>query len=191
MKLSALRPGFRFWLVILLLVLGGGLTLLDPRESNVPDLVPNDKTGEPDYYLVDARLTRFDAQGTPHQRIDTPRLVHTPLDDVTRVDQPDLALIDDSGREWIADADNGELGPDGNPLTLSGNAHLEAPAERWQLDTEVLVYDSDSGHVWSETPAVLRQPPQQMQGERFDAWIHDNTARLTDNVTGQHPPEPQ
>ena len=191
MTWRSLRPGFRFWLVILLLVLGGGLALLDPRDGTVPDLITDDQAGEPDYYLIDATLTRFDTEGAPHQRITTPRLVHTPLDDITRVDQPDMELVDDSGRLWIATATDGELGPDGNPLTLTGDAHLEAPAERWQLDTEVLVYDSDSGHAWSETPAVLRQPPQEMRGERFDAWIHDNPARLTDNVTGYHPPEPQ
>jgi lipopolysaccharide export system protein LptC len=28
-----------------------------------------------------------------------------------------------------------------------------------------------------------------MSGDRFDAWIHDNRARLTDNVRGHHPPE--
>ncbi|MGQ7246925.1 LPS export ABC transporter periplasmic protein LptC [Halomonas sp. V046] len=186
-----LRPGFRFWLVLLLLALGAGLALLDPHDASVPNLIPKDQAGEPDYYLKNARLTRFDADGQPHQRVDTPRLVHTPLDDVTRLETPDIALIDDSGRNWLASAEQGVLGPDGNPLTLTGNAHLEAPAERWRLDTETLHYDNTDGHAWSETRAVLRQPPQEMVGDRFDAWIHDNRARLTDNVTGYHPPKPQ
>ncbi len=70
-----------------------------------------------------------------------------------------------------------------------GDARLRAPAERWELETETLHYDADTGHAWSTTPATLRQPPQRMSGERFDAWLHDNRARLTDNVRGHHPPE--
>lgn len=52
--------------------------MLDLQEAPAPGPVPGDGSGEPDYYLEDARLTRFDASGEPHQRLDTPRLTHTP-----------------------------------------------------------------------------------------------------------------
>lgn len=183
------RPGFRTGLLLLLLALGGALTMLDLREATRLGPVPEGETGEPDYFLENARLTRFDDQGRPHQRLDTPRLAHTPLDDITRLERPRVRLLDASQRTWLASGDRGVLGAGGNPLTLNGNARLLAPAERWQLDTEVLHFDADSGHAWSDTPALLRQPPQQMRGERFDAWLHDNRARLTDNVRGYHPPD--
>jgi lipopolysaccharide export system protein LptC len=183
------RPSFRVWLLLLLLALGGLLVWLDPRDTPDPGPVPRDEAGEPDYYLEEARLTRFDAEGRAHQRLDTPRLVHTPHDDVTRATTPVAQLFDRGGRRWIASGDEGRLGPGGNPLTLTGEARLLAPEERWQLDTEVLHFDADTGHAWSETPALLQQPPQHMRGDRFDAWIHDNRARLTDNVRGHHPPE--
>ncbi len=189
MALSLPRPWFRFWLLLVLLALGGVLVLLDPRDQPERGPIPRDAAGEPDYYLEGARLTRFDDQGRAHQRLDTPRLSHTPQDDITRLETPDARLFDSAGRVWHAEADSGTLGPGGNPLTLSGSARLHAPEERWQLDTEILHFDADSGHAWSETPAQLQQPPQRMSGERFDAWIHDNRARLTDNVRGHHPPE--
>ena len=188
MAWSLPRPSFRVWLLLILLALGGALVLLDPRGGPEYGEVPRDEAGEPDYYLEGARLTRFDAEGRAHQRLDTPRLVHTPHDDVTRLQTPDARLHDSAGRVWYAQADSGVLGPGGNPLTLSGDARLNAPEERWQLDTEVLHFDADTGHAWSDTPALLRQPPQRMSGDRFDAWIHDNRARLTDNVRGHHPP---
>ncbi|CAM3554071.1 LPS export ABC transporter periplasmic protein LptC [Halomonas lysinitropha] len=183
------RPGFRTGLLVLLLALGGGLAMLDLGEDPPPGPVPGGEAGEPDYYLEEARLTRFDTQGRPHQRLDTPRLTHTPHDDITRLERPKARLLDDSGRSWLASGEQGTLGTGGNPLTLSGDARLLAPAERWQLDTEVLHFDAESGHAWSDTPALLRQPPQRMRGERFDAWLHDNRARLTDNVRGHHPPD--
>ncbi|MFC2990798.1 MULTISPECIES: LPS export ABC transporter periplasmic protein LptC [Halomonas] len=183
------QPSFRVWLFLVLLALGGVMALLDTSSVREPGAVPRDAAGEPDFYLEGARLTRFDDEGSAHQRVETPRLVHTPHDDVTRLETPDARLVDNAGRVWLAEADRGVLGPGGNPLTLSGSARLHAPEDRWQLDTEVLHYDANSGHAWSDTPALLRQPPQRMSGERFDAWLHDNRARLTDNVRGHHPPE--
>lgn len=183
------RPSFRIWLFLLLLGLGGLIAWLDPWQAPVTGPVPTDEAGEPDYFLEEARLTRFDADGRAHQRLESPRLVHTPHDDVTRVATPLAHLIDREGRLWVASGNEGRLGAGGNPLTLSGDARLHAPEERWQLDTELLHFDADAGHAWSETPALLQQPPQRMRGERFDAWIHDNRARLTDNVRGYHPPE--
>ncbi|MFP4138679.1 MAG: LPS export ABC transporter periplasmic protein LptC [Halomonas sp.] len=183
------RPGFRTGLVLVLLALGAGLALLDQREPGPTGQVPRDAAGEPDFYLENARLTRFDAEGQPHQRVTTPRLSHTPEDDVTRLETPRTRLHDRDGREWRAAGERGELGPDGNPLRLDGDVRLEAPEERWELTTETLHYDADTAHAWSTTPATLRQPPQRMSGERFDAWLDDNRARLTDNVRGHHPPE--
>lgn len=185
------RPSFRVGLFLLLLVLGGGLALLDMRDDTSPGPVPRDAAGEPDYYLEGARLTRFDAAGRPHQQLQTPRLVHTPHDDVTRLTTPRARLLDDSLRVWLARSETGTLGPGGKRLTLEGNAELEAPAERWHLATEVLHYDTDAGHAWSATPVVLRQPPQTMRAERFDAWVDDSRVRLTDNVRGYHPPAPR
>lgn len=183
------RPSFRLWLVLILLVLGGVLALVERRGDVAPGPVPRDEAGEPDYYLEGVRLVRFDAQGRDHQRLETPRLVHTPQDDVTRLRTPSARLVDDSGRLWMASAESGILASGGNPLTLSGEARLVAPRERWQLDTEILHFDADSGHAWSETPALLQQPPQEIRGNRLDVWINDNHARLTDNVRGYHPPE--
>lgn len=189
MPLRLPRPSIRTWLLLLLLGLGGVIAWLDPWGVPTPGPVPTDEAGEPDYVLEQARLTRFDDQGRAHQRLRSPRLAHTPHDGVTRAATPQAHLIDRQGRLWEASGREGRLGPGGNPLTLSGDARLYAPEERWHLDTETLHFDADTGHAWSDTPALLQQPPQRMRGERFDAWIHDNRARLTDNVRGHHPPE--
>lgn len=189
MALRLPRPSFKVWLFLLLLGLGGLLTFLDQRDALIPGPIPRDEAGEPDYYLEGVRLTRFDTQGQAYQRLVTPRLVHTPNNDVTQLTTPDMRLISEAGRTWQANSDSGTLGPGGNPLTLSGNTRLRAPAENWQLDTEVLHYDAEQGHAWSNTPSVFRQPPQEMRAKRFDAWIQEDRLRLTDNVRGYHPPE--
>lgn len=181
------RPGFRTGLVLLIVALGGILTFLDPRDIILPSPVPGDSDDVPDYIIQGAHLTRFDENGQPHQRVESPRVVHTP-DDVTRLKRPVIHLIDDDQRTWVASALNGKLSNKEDLLTLEGQARLYAPEERWQLDTHTLHYDGNTDHVWSDDYSILRQPPQRMTGYHFDAWLDDNRATLTDNVRGYHPP---
>ncbi len=185
-RLSRLSP--KWWLALVLLALGGLLALIEQRNISLPTPPSTSESGEPDYYLEDATLTRFDASGSAHQRLETPRLTHTPDDDVTHLETPDARLVDDRGRVWFASADTGRLGASANPLTLSGDAQLKAPEQGWQINSEVLVYDADTGHAWSESAAVLRKFQQRVRGDRFDAWLDSGRLQLTGNVRGHHPP---
>jgi len=181
----------RLGLAVLLLLLGGGLAYLDQRGERQPEPVPSDPAGEPDYYLEDARMTRFDQQGRAYQRLDTPRMVHTPADDIIRAQAPHGYLIDDRQRQWQVTGDSGRLSRGGERLTLEGNARLVQPDQAWRLETDTLHYDSRDAHAWSDTPSVLRQHNQSMRGDRFDAWIDEDRMRLTDNVQGRLPQQPQ
>lgn len=184
--LSKLSP--KWWLALILLALGGLLALIEQRDIVLPGPAPTSASGEPDYYLEDVTLTRFDAAGTAHQRLETPRLTHTPVDDVTRFETPDARLVDDRGRVWFASADKGRLGANANPLTLSGDAQLQTPEQGWRINSEVLVYDADTGHAWSDSDTVLRKFQQRVRGDRFDAWLDSGRLQLRDNVRGHHPP---
>ncbi|GHB31183.1 LPS export ABC transporter periplasmic protein LptC [Salinicola rhizosphaerae] len=177
----------RLGLLALLLALGAGLTYLDQRGDRTPQPVPSDAAGEPDYYLEDASMTRYDEQGRAYQRLDTPRLVHTPSDDIIRAQTPHGYVVDDEQRRWQLTSDSGQLSRGGERLTLEGNARLVQPEQAWQLETQTLHYDNREAHAWSDTASVLRQHNQTMRGDRFDAWIDENRMRLTDNVQGNLP----
>jgi len=177
----------RLGLLALLLILGGGLTYLDQRHENDAGPTLGNTMGEPDYYLEDASMTRFDAQGQAYQRLETPRLVHTPSDDIIRTETPHGYLIDDQQRQWQVTSDTGIMNRSGEQLTLEGNARLVQPEQAWSLETQTLHYDNREAHAWSDTSAVLRQHNQSMRGDRFDAWINEDRMRLTDNVQGHLP----
>lgn len=177
----------RLGLLVLLLVLGGGLTYLDQRGENDQESVIGNTVGEPDYYLEDASMTRFDEQGRAYQRLETPRLVHTPSDDIIRTEAPHGYLTDDQQRQWQVTSQTGQLSRSGEQLTLQGDARLVQPAQAWSLETQTLHYDNREAHAWSDTPSVLRQHNQSMRGNRFDAWINEDRMRLTDNVQGRLP----
>ncbi|MGM8850286.1 LPS export ABC transporter periplasmic protein LptC [Salinicola sp. MH3R3-1] len=181
----------RLGLLVLLLALGGGLTYLDQRGDNDSGETLGNTAGEPDYYLEDASMTRYDEQGRAYQRLETPRLVHTPADDIIRTQTPHGYLTDDQQRQWQVTSDTGIMNRSGEQLTLEGNARLVQPEQAWSLETRTLHYDSRKAHVWSDTSAVLRQHDQSMRGDRFDAWIDEDRMRLTDNVQGRLPQQSQ
>lgn len=187
MSMRLLRPGFRFWLALLVIVLGALLTFLDPRDVMLPSPIPEGSEDTPDYIVEGVRLTRFDETGQPYQHMESPRVTHT-AGNITHLERPVAHLIDEDQRTWVASALSGTLRSKQDLLMLEGQARLFAPEERWQLDTHTLYYNSNEAHIWSDDYSVLRQPPQRMTGYRFDAWLDDNSATLTDNVRGYHPP---
>lgn len=176
-------------LLLLLLVLGGVLVLLTDRQPAPPGPVPQDEAGEPDYYLEQAELVRYDAEGLAHQRLNSPRLVHTPHDDVLRAETPRAELLDNAGRRWTVRGERGTLAD--QRLTLSGDARLNAPDAGWRLDTQELHLNTRTGHAWSDVPARFEAPPQHVEAERFEAWLEDERLHLEGRVRGHHPPARQ
>ncbi|MDV6318896.1 LPS export ABC transporter periplasmic protein LptC [Chromohalobacter sp. HP20-39] len=181
------RKWTRIALLLILVILGIGLAIVEQRNTSSPGPVPSDSAGEPDYYLEGVTMTRFNEQGIAHQTLKSPRLVHTPADDVIRATSPKATIRDAAGRQWNISGDKGRLGPQRDLLTLTGHAQLVQPEQGWRLNTDVLHYKSSTGHAWSDTEAVLRQHEQRVRGNRFDAWIDTDQARLSGDVRGHHP----
>ncbi|WP_447553202.1 LPS export ABC transporter periplasmic protein LptC [Vreelandella sp. EE22] len=178
----------RIWLPALVVALGFMLVWLDPRGPDIGEIDPDVQAQEPGHVLNDAELTLFGESGTIEQSLVTPHLVHTPQRALTEADDPRATLYDAEQRQWLASADHGILQADRQALTLIGSARLFAPDEGWQLDTERLHYDGLARHAYTQAPALLQQPPQQMSANRMDVWLDESQVRLTDNVRGTHPP---
>lgn len=190
-RLPSGRTRTRLGILLLVLVLGGVLTLIDQRGSLMsPGPAPDSEQGVPDYYLEGVIYTRFDAQGQVAQTMESPRVSHTPQDDVTRATTPHFTLLGDDGHRWTADGERAELGPEANTFELTGNAVLQQPEQGWQLETDVLHYDVPSRHAWSDSESIFTQNEQRTRGDRFDGWINEDRLSIQGNVQGYHPPVP-
>ncbi|MBP5980993.1 MAG: LPS export ABC transporter periplasmic protein LptC [Halomonas sp.] len=181
----------RVWLAGLVIALGILLVWLDPRGSQDQSVDLEAQAEEPGHVLENAEITLFGESGRIQQSLAAPLLVYIPQSTMAQATQPAATLFDSDNREWLANANEGELNTDTQELTLSGEARLIAPSEGWQLDTDLLHYDGLTRHAWSETPALLQQPPQRISASRMDVWLDDSQVRLTDNVSGHHPPVTQ
>ncbi|WP_181870722.1 LPS export ABC transporter periplasmic protein LptC [Vreelandella rituensis] len=186
MSRQALLPRW-LWIAGMVALLGGLLVYLDPRAPQEVAVDPAAQAEEPNHVLEGADMTLFGADGLIQQSIRTPHLVHIPQDSLTQVEMPRARLYDEQRREWLASADNGTVDIATHRLSLSGSARLIAPESGWQLDSEVLHYDSRQAHAWSDAPVLLQQPPQHMRALRMDTWLNDSQVRLTGDVQGYHP----
>lgn len=186
-----MRLKVRLWLGGLIIALGLLLVWLAPGGPQDIAIDPDAQAQEPGHVLENAEITLFGDNGNVLQSLTTPRLIHTPQRSETWIEEPSAILYDSEDRQWLASAEEGTLNTHTQSLVLSGSAHLIAPDEGWQLDTEQLRYDGLTRHAWSDTPILLQQPPQQMNASRMDVWLDESQVRLTDGVSSTHPPATQ
>ncbi|WNK21395.1 LPS export ABC transporter periplasmic protein LptC [Halomonas piscis] len=178
----------RAWLGLLVVALGVLLAWLDLRDTRQAPPDPAARAEEPGHVIENAELKLYDDAGNLTQRLASPHITHTPQQAITRFDMPHATLIDSEQREWRATANSGTLSGQQQRLTLDGDTRLTAPNQGWQLDTRTLHYDSVARHAWSDTPALLQQPPQRMRAQTLDAWLDTSKVRLKGQVRGFHPP---
>lgn len=178
----------RALLLLVIVMLGGLLAWLDLHDTRDAPPNPSARADEPGHVIENAELELYDEAGNLTQRLTSPRILHTPQLAMTRFDTPHATLIDSEQREWQATANTGTLNGEQERLKLDGDTRLTAPNEGWQLDTQTLYYDSQKAHAWSESPALLQQPPQRIRARRLDVWLDTSKVRLTDHVRGHHPP---
>ncbi len=178
----------RVWLLLVIVMLGGLLAWLDLHDNRSAPSDPSARADEPGHVIENAELELYDEAGNLTQQLTSPHILHTPQLAMTQLDTPHATLIDSEQREWQATANSGTLNGQQQRLKLDGDTRLIAPNEGWQLDTQTLYYDSQKAHAWSDSPALLQQPPQRIRAQRLDVWLDTSKVRLTDRVRGYHPP---
>ncbi|TVU73929.1 LPS export ABC transporter periplasmic protein LptC [Cobetia crustatorum] len=178
------RPSPRLWLMLLLLLVGGVLALIEQRNSLESAIGTQVNSGEPDYYLDGADMTRFDARGVPFQDMTSPHIEHTPEDDVTIAQAPKIRTNDSEDRRWYATGKRGVLSAGGDTFTLEGNAQLRQPSDAWTLDTDVLNYSREQNRAWSDVPVVITQNGQHIESNSFSADLSKDSAVLDGRVRG-------
>ncbi len=89
-------------LMVLLLLVSMGVLLVWLQDVNLP--APRTQLpaqyGEPDYYVENASLSRFDAQGQRLQKIDSVQVTHYPEKDLAVFEKPLLHHYAPSGQAW-------------------------------------------------------------------------------------------
>ncbi len=155
-------------IVIFLLVLGFGAVAVgwvyesrlrqqvETRELVIPDNI--------DYFLTNFNYRAMNTEGRLDYSLDSPRLEHYPLGDISRIETPSLQIFRDA-EPWQVDALHGEIEHRANLLRLRNRVVLQrtGPAALRML-TEHLLFEPERDLVTSETEVLMLG-----QGSRIEA----------------------
>lgn len=184
------QNAYRIGIVLLLLIAGAFLALIDQRSSlvNQRSPIPESDHGTPDQYLEQVEYTRYDDQGRPYQKIESPRISNFSNSDESIAEKPRLAMLDSHDRHWQATSDSGVVNQGNSHLELKGNAQVTEPSEQWRLVTDTLHYDREQGKIWSDSQSDFYQGQHKTSGDRFQAWTATSKAVLQGNISSTFVP---
>gem|GEM_PF-1845904 len=104
------QPGNRKLFSLLALVLiGGWLVWLQDLSKPPPRTALPQEHGEPDYYLEQAKLKRFNGEGRHFQTLEGEVITHYPESDLTYLTHPYVQHWTQSQQLWVIQAKEGEI----------------------------------------------------------------------------------
>lgn len=146
----------------------------------------------PGYYLKNAILTDYDANGVPSIRIHADR--------IDQVDHgPEVALYNvrvdyqsPSGPTWVMFGDTGRVETGGKIVDVAGNVRLEeeSPGQKSAavLHTDTLRYDVAGEIATTQSEVRIDFGPHALTGRGMVANLKERTMRLESKVNGRFQP---
>ncbi|SEI40020.1 LPS export ABC transporter protein LptC [Allopseudospirillum japonicum] len=146
------------WLGLLgLIALGILVWLMQETHYSPPETALPNAQGEPDYYLENARLTLFNAQGQAQHQIFTPKLTHYPQTQNVHLAQPQMLTLDQKGSQWQLLAQQAYYNEAQQDLRLEGNILLTQTESQLSIQLQALQLDLEQGLAYSEHALRLLQ----------------------------------
>lgn len=152
-----------------------------------------EKHGEPDYYVEEARLTRFNNQGQRLQTLKAKQVTHYPEKDLSLFEKPLLHHYSEQGQVWQVVAEQAEhLGED--------TIYLENKVVITPLDpdsvylpefsTERLWVDTQTGKAHTPDPVSFISPGGNTNGQGLEIYMNTGLAEILQAVEGHYLPSP-
>lgn len=126
----------------------------------------SEKDGTLEYYLTASHLTQYD---------------HKPR---TQLENPELVMANDKGN-WDIRGDQGEVQNNGNLIVFTGQVIANNSAQKVQLNTEKLRYNSNQGRVIAPGPVSLQSESGTTQAGAMDADINGGILNLRKGVKSE------
>jgi lipopolysaccharide export system protein LptC len=176
----------------LLLGLGIILTLIalmdrPGTDSETTPGVPSEE--QPDYWITDAVIDRFDGQGQAIGRLEADRLTHFPSDGRSELLQVEAIRRLSPTMNWWMRADSGLVSGDRSRVRLRGDARLERrelDAPTAILHSESLTFFPDRDRVETEAAVLLRRGPSRTTGVGMNADLAADQLQIQNEVRTVH-----
>jgi lipopolysaccharide export system protein LptC len=182
---------FRIFTVLACIALIASIWILS-SPGHRPASTPGAMAALPGYYLKNAILTDYDADGNVSIRIHADR--------IDQVDHgPEVALYNvrvdyqsPQGQSWVLFGDTGRVEPGGKVIDVAGNVKLEEQGPEHQgtavLHTDTLTYNVPDSIATTESDVRVDFGPHVLTGKGLIANLKERTVRLKSKVNGRFQP---
>ncbi|GLR63179.1 LPS export ABC transporter periplasmic protein LptC [Marinospirillum insulare] len=171
-----------------ILVVGIQDLSLKPPRASLPQ-----QHGEPDYYIENARLTRFDAEGKRLQILNSVEATHYPEKDLTQFDSPLMYHYSEDGQVWRVVAERAE-NLNKNDIYLEDKVIITPlnPDSAYlpEFFTDRLWVDNQTNFAHTEDPVSFISPSGKTTGKGFQLNLDTGLAEILQKTQGSYLPAP-
>ncbi|SFX02167.1 LPS export ABC transporter periplasmic protein LptC [Marinospirillum alkaliphilum] len=187
---SLITPGMRRLAgVLALLLLGGVIVWLQESTQTPPYTALPREHGEPDYYIEQARLSRFDAEGRLLQVIHAEQVTHYPENDLALMQLPVVYHHGESGQSWRLQALRAEYRSN-QELYLEEQVILQPidPESAYlpEFTTNRLWVDTNAQQANTPDPVHFTSPGGVTQGIGLAVDMQTGLAEILQQVSGSY-----
>jgi lipopolysaccharide export system protein LptC len=167
-------------------VLSGG-----QRESAAPATV-EETMPDPGYSARKAHMVQTAPDGHPLYTLDADQVQQQPGADTVTLQQVHFAFRDDSGNQWTARADHGELSQNTGIVKLAGAVHangiLPGSDEPADMTTEHMAFDATAQVLSTSDPVTLLMSGRKLEATGMTANLKDSRVQLESAIHGSYLP---
>ncbi len=139
-----------------ILLAAGSFWLLELTRRGDNEGSPQTQRTEPDYFAENFRYAKVAANGQAEYVVEGRKLVHTPVDDISHVEQPVLYSYSKERAPMTLRSDRARINGDHSEVHLHGKVRLERPQAR---GNEAMTVESDYMLVLTEKDQVKTDRP--------------------------------
>lgn len=195
-KLAAVvrqRAGRSLLIFFTLVLLAGWLMWLETSSQSSPQIALPKEHGEPEYYLEEAKLKRYNSQGQLFQILDGLRVTHYPEQQLTQIKRPVMQHWSDTGQLWRMSAKQGEMYKD-QTIYLENQVVISPinPNSSYTPEflTQRLWLDSQNQTAQTFDPVVFQSPSGTTEGVGLFATLDQGHVHLLEDVKSQYLAQP-
>jgi LPS export ABC transporter protein LptC len=170
----------------------GAFVLSGGQRESAAQVTVEESMPDPGYSARKAHMVQTAPDGHPLYTLDAAQVQQQPGADVVTLQQVQFAFRDDSGNQWNARANEGELSQNTGIVKLSGAVHanglLPGSDEPADLATEHMAFDTNAQVLSTADPVTMLMSGRELKGTGMTANLKEGRVQLESAIHGTYLP---
>jgi LPS export ABC transporter protein LptC len=183
---------FRIFTLLAVIALGVSTWILTSPARQPRSAADASQTDRPGYYLKNALMTDFDAEGGPSVRIAAQRIDQIGTGTEVALHDVRVDYQAPNGQAWFMVGDLAHVRPGGKLIDLSGNVRLQGTdhgaAGPAVIRTDTLSYDVTDAVATTKSDVHIDFAEHTLSARGLVANLKEHTMRLESRVSGRFHP---